>query len=711
MAPESAIRDDAEQQLRRACEELRERLRAGESCRSEDFLESRPSLSSSPDYAFVLILTELSTRRELGQTLEPADWYTRFPRCREKVEEWFRSQGLLADSVVPDPVTARQDELTAERLPSTAPLIRARLGRYEVLDTLGKGAMGVVYRARDTLLGRVVALKTIRGGKLARPEEIERFLQEAKAAAKLHHPHIIPLYDFGELEDQHFITMAFAAGGSLAKRRELFGADPHAIAALMEKIARAVHHLHTKGILHRDLKPGNIMLDERAEPLVSDFGLAKLLDADAELTQDGVVVGTPAYLAPELAAAQPEHATVRSDVWSLGVMLYELLTCDRPFAGVGAKVVTQNILLSNPIPPRKKRPQLDRTLETIVLKCLEKDPARRYTSAQELADDLGSWQRGEPIHARPEGWLRHGMRLLRRHGVWVSGMLVAVVATGIIVTLLPRGIKENDVPVPSRQPIALFDPQYQHADWIVVGRGKVSKVATGVVSLDAEPKEIALLPLLNAPPWKSYRFKVEVKDVGASGVVGIYAVCQQSAGLSSQEYWFYETSFAERNEHPPKPSNKGRTMPGIVASVVACLAGPLQQGPLATASALCPGRAEVNVAKRSLNAHRYVPGPPVHDGVVHVEDVIFKGERQTWRQLIIEVTPNKICAFWEQATTPFATVPHRANMKQHASRLAMIPLHPHVAPDGFGSRGGLGLFARGGHALVRRAVIEPVPGD
>jgi len=666
MAPESVVGDSPEQQVRSACVALRERLRAGESCRSEDFLESRPSLSSHPVLAFELVQTELSVRHELGQRLDLADWSARFPHLRDQLESWFRSHGLLSESALPDPLPIRQEEPTAEMRP------RLRFGRYEVLDTLGQGAMGVVYQARDTLLGRVVALKTMRGGPLARPEEIERFFQEARAVALLHHPHVIPLYDFGQEDEQHYLTMALAAGGSLSRRRELFGGDPRKAASLMEKIAGAVHHLHTKGILHRDLKPGNIMLDERGEPLVSDFGLAKFVDADADLTRHGIIVGTPAYMAPELALAQPSPATVRSDVWSLGVILYELLTGTRPFAGTGSKEVSQNILMMEPARPRKLKPKLDRALETIVLKCLTKEPARRYGSAGELAEDLRRWQRGETISARPEGLARRGWRTIRRHALASSACLVLALAA--VAVPLGRHYFDPDRPLYAIQnklargePVELIGatgpPAWQRYP-----------ILEGVIARDPEPgaffslssAEFCLLELVRDPQREAYTFSAEVRhDTGLTGEVGIYFAYGEQTTPNGTHPLFCIWTF---NDQAP-----------TVAVV------PFEE----------PTKSFMALRLRRWN--KVDKG-----GIAPLPLAEQIDPEKQWRKLTVEVRPDRIECTWGKQRFPAIS---REKLLE-ASKM-VLGNDPGLKPD-YRPRGGLGLYVTDGTASFRNVKIAPL---
>src|SRR6266480_1312854 len=277
-----------------------------------------------------------------------------------------------------------------------------RIGNYQILEEIGRGGMGVIYRARQRHSRRIVALKRILSYHADSQETLARFWREAEAAASLDHPNILPIYEVSECDDGlPFFSMKFAGGGSLLEAAPALRNEPRRAVALMAKVVRGVQYAHAQGILHRDLKPGNVLLDGRGEPLVSDFGLAKWLDTSSHLTRTLTIFGTPGYIAPEQVNGSAGKLAPTSDVYSLGAILFDLLTGRPPFLGEHALAVIQQAS-QKPAPKlRSLVPTLDRDLETICAKCLERDPTARYRSAGALAEDLERWLEGRSIIARP----------------------------------------------------------------------------------------------------------------------------------------------------------------------------------------------------------------------------------------------------------------------------------------------------------------------
>jgi WD40 repeat protein len=304
-----------------------------------------------------------------------------------------------------------------------------RFGDFELIAEIARGGMGVVYRARQVSLNRMVALKMILGGELATPDSVRRFRNEAEAAARLRHPNIVSIHEVGEHEGQHYFAMELVEGPNFsALVRD--GPLPAAKAAgYVQAVAEAVAHAHAQQVLHRDLKPSNILLDPFDQPRVTDFGLARQLDRGFELTLSGQTMGSPGYMSPEQAGGRPGDVSVASDVYALGAVLYHLMTGRPPFQGGNLPAVLHQVMNEEPVSPRRLNPAVPMDLETIGLKCLDKDPGRRYASAQDLADELGRFLRDEPIEARPLG-------PMARLGRWTRRYPVVAVLGGSVLLLL-----------------------------------------------------------------------------------------------------------------------------------------------------------------------------------------------------------------------------------------------------------------------------------
>jgi WD40 repeat protein/predicted Ser/Thr protein kinase len=349
---------------------------------------------------------------------------TAVPAATEATSDW--TPGPTGPTATPDGGNGPE-----EGLPRGATV--RYFGDYEVHSELGRGGMGVVYRARQVSLNRPIALKMIRAGVLADDADLRRFQNEAEAVAQLDHPHIVPIYEVGTHDDRRYFSMKLISGKSLDKRLKAYLDDPRAATRLVATTAEAVHHAHQRGILHRDLKPANILLDEQDEPHVTDFGLARRVAADSELTQSGAILGTPSYMAPEQAGGKRGAITAACDVYGLGAVLYALLTGRAPFVGDSVVETLEKVREHTPEPPRTLNPRVPRDLEVICLKCLEKDPRRRYPSAEALADDLRYWLVGKPITARPVAAWERAILWARRRP---AAAALAVVALSFVVVVL-----------------------------------------------------------------------------------------------------------------------------------------------------------------------------------------------------------------------------------------------------------------------------------
>ena len=318
------------------------------------------------------------------------------------------------------------------RGPNGAPPIKmlGDFGDYELLEEIGRGGQGVVYRAHQKSLNRTVALKVVGLGPWATEAHLKRFRREAEAAASLDHPLIVPIHEVGEREGCCYFSMNFIEGGQLD---EVVRREPMPIrqaAELIAKVARTVHYAHEHGILHRDIKPGNILLDVKGEPHLTDFGLARLVEAESTVTRTLDMMGTPSYMAPEQAAGNNAAVSSATDIYGLGAVFYELLTGHPPFTGGTTFETVRLVLDTEPRAPRLINPKVDRDLSTICLKCLEKDPKRRYSSALALAEDLEHWLKHEPIRAKRSGFFTHGRKWVRRKPAVavLSAALVALAA-------------------------------------------------------------------------------------------------------------------------------------------------------------------------------------------------------------------------------------------------------------------------------------------
>jgi serine/threonine-protein kinase len=306
----------------------------------------------------------------------------------------------------------------------------AEVAGHEILGVLGRGGMGVVYKARQRGLNRVVALKMVLAAEHAGAEQLARFRAEAEAVARLQHPHIVQVFEVGEVRGHPYFSLEYVEGGSLAQKLNGTPLPPSEAGRLVETLARAVHAAHLRGVVHRDLKPANVLLTAEGTPKITDFGLAKRLDVETAHTQSGAILGTPSYMAPEQAEGKVHAVGPTADVYALGAILYELLTGRPPFKAASPLDTVLQVLSEEPVPVRRLQPKVPRDLETVCLTCLRKEPAKRYATALDLADDLHRWLAGEPIRARPTPAWEQAVKWARRRPA-AAALLAVVAAAGV----------------------------------------------------------------------------------------------------------------------------------------------------------------------------------------------------------------------------------------------------------------------------------------
>jgi hypothetical protein len=421
--------------------ELECRLKAGEPARVEEYVERYPELTNDPGVVTDLIARECELRLK---PYRPPLYQRDRPAGKEGTLRPARESGVPS---------------ARERAPATGaapvgperPAAWPNIPGYEILGELGRGGMGIVYKGRQESLSRLVALKMILTGPHAGPDELARFRVEAEAVARLQHPNIVQIHEVSEHGGQPFLCLEFVDGGGLDRKLTAAPLSAAEAARLVETLARAVQAAHERGIVHRDLKPANVLLTADGQPKITDFGLAKRLDASGRQTQSGALLGTPSYMAPEQAAGKNRQVGPLADVYALGAILYECLTGRPPFKAATAVDTVLQVLQEEPVPPRRLQPQVPRDLDTICLKCLQKDPARRYSSARELADDLGRFLQAKPITARPVGagerlgsWSRRNPALAGALAA-VAVLLLVVAAGAVLVAERERGRREEAV--------------------------------------------------------------------------------------------------------------------------------------------------------------------------------------------------------------------------------------------------------------------------
>ncbi len=432
------------------------RWATGRAVPAEDYLRWFPHLSDRGDDALSLINAEVALRRGRGERPSLEEYLARFPRFEEPLRREFEAPPPAS---APTPPPTEEAHQTPRDAGPVAPAPTPEVPGYEILEELGRGGMGVVYKARHLALRRTVALKVVRGGPSG-GEEVARFRTEAEAAARLTHPNIVSIYEIGEHAGLPYFSLEFCPGGSLEKRLKDNPLPAREAAALVERLAAAMQTAHEAQVIHRDLKPANVLLtrggggsppaprpdgrpanpSDEWVPKVSDFGLAKKLD-DVGLTQSGAILGTPSYMAPEQAKGHGKDVGPQADVYALGAILYECLTGRPPFKAATTLETLLQVQTDDPVAPRALQPGVPRDLETVTLKCLQKQPVKRYASAGDLAADLGRFLAGEPITARPVGAFGRAVRWVKRRpaaaiAIAVSSLALVTLTAGLAIALV-----------------------------------------------------------------------------------------------------------------------------------------------------------------------------------------------------------------------------------------------------------------------------------
>jgi tRNA A-37 threonylcarbamoyl transferase component Bud32 len=688
--PQDGYSQAVEGEIAQLLQEQCRRWQRGERVLAEAYREQYPALARDPVGMVDLIYNEILQRRQQGETPRLEEYTRRFPEHAEDIRRQFSVHRAFA---TPAPGTAEEgwpwtpattdhgpaedlDGATGpERPPGSIPDRGGgrddwpEVPGYEILERLGKGGMGVVYRARHRALDRVVALKMLRGGDLSDSSEVRRFTAEALAMARLDHPHVVPIYEVGEHQGQPYFTMKLLVGGSLDRHLGRFRADPRRAVGLVEKVARAVHYLHEHKILHRDLKPLNILLDEHDEPFVSDFGLAKLLEGGLDLTVEGTVLGTLPYMAPEQARGQTHLFGSQTEVWTLGVILYELLTGSRPFAGRDRGEVTRLILAADFPRPRELRQEIDPALERIVLRCLRKVPGDRYPSAEVLAEDLRGWLLGRRP-SRLTGFLSGGYRRAKRHPIMLGAGTLSVVA-GVLLAGAFLGerwgvdsIENPDTavraPTPSIRLVGQQGGPLRPPSWAVgeeVGQQGLSPLDGSYL---VSSSDLSLLEFGDGIRWPGYRLEAEVRhDESARGEVGVYVGRKGWQTARGTEHTFCKVGFADGL----------RLGGGRTELVFHHLAGRGLSG-------------------ATLGYRGFTPAGP--------------GVAKVWHRVVVEVTSRELHVFWDGTSLGKVAVPQ---IEERADGVMK-----EVPGDGalFDPAGGFGLYVYDGAASFRKVTVRPI---
>jgi serine/threonine-protein kinase len=649
--------------LRQAQSELERRIHAGDDCRAEEFFARCPALAESADLAIDLIYAEFTARCDTGPPPDRGEYYRRFPAWRRELERQF-----AVDEVLQEPLEVRVLHITGAD---------GVAEEYHVLSEVCNNRTGSVVKARHVRLDRVVAVKTCPAGDAA---DAAWFHAGAQAQARLQHPNILPVFAVGEsAEGLPCFAMAFAEGGSLAQRIDGKPQPPAEAVRVVRTLAEAMGYAHDEGVVHRDLKPANVVLSADGTVQVTDFGLARRLDAPGGQSKTGDLLGTPPYMAPEQAVGRTRDVGPLSDVYALGAILYELLTGRPPFQGKTVVETLQHVVKRPPVRPRRLQRGVPRALESICLKCLEKRPRRRYASARALADDLRRWEQGQ--RPRAHAPFARAARFLRRHAVPVAvlAVLLTAAATASLAGYLShperaweriaRQLGENgEVTLIG----ATGPPSYRTWEAVGDGRQKEQLAADGTFQITSERG--CLLCLVRDPQHPRYRLRATIRH--------------------DQSFWKLSSRVGVYFAYGPWTAADPDPCYGVVM-FDGCETSMLPRGS-PVEMMLCRLKAPESTVPRTAGRPAYIP-------------VLWKAQPD-WFQLTVDIAPEQvriaICRDGDPADKSRTTEVSWQIIQKERAKLFRDVLAPDLA-DAY--RGALGLYVVNGTASFRNVVVTPNP--
>jgi predicted Ser/Thr protein kinase len=676
--------------------EQRREWESGRHLLVEHFLEQHPELRQDEESSLDLIYGERLLRQEFGPRVPDESYVERFPHLAEKLRRQFAVDDLIDEA-------AASEELEGATLPhsgaaadATATLPEApAAGRklpsipgYETLAVLGSGTFGVVYKVEQAWpLRRVLALKTIPADDRSEP----LFYREIETLASIHDPAIVEVYSWGESEGRLYYTMEYVEGGTLEKRLRGDRMTVRAAAEFVEQLARAVGAVHGAGIIHRDLKPANVLLAKDGSPKVTDFGLARWVNADSSLTPSSAMVGTPQYMAPEQTRGKDEPVGPPADVWALGVILYEALTGRRPFEGKTLVTLLAAIQSADPAQPRNHRREVPRELEAIVVKCLEKDPRQRYESGRELAEDLGDWLDSRiPRRAKPRRWPARVWRFARRRpslcGSVLGALLLAAAAVFAVWFLDPeRPRNEAKADLRNGRPHEFRVRKWGPSPfrWVFGTPDKLS-ADSEANTLTIETLTTALYECLDDPGTDRYRFSMDVRHEDALGEssAGMFVCLRHGVRAEGvQQYGFFAFHFADQRARGPERDPAGEPVSRPYLHWCACEKSDFVQ------------------------PEEFRRGPPFRP-------TLSWPKESKWRPMKVEVTGAGIAAYWQNdggEWVPVRLLPSKEIETLLRRAKSTAPERSNLPVD-YQPRSGLGIYVREGKASIRNIRLEPLPG-